>query len=338
MHQYNNSMEPNSFPILIVLSLLSCRSCVGSAGGKDIPGICGDDASATIRQRNILNNMLCSASFSFAIAFIMATTLPPSSLILDLTREPSEEIEIPLDQPKKPSLAVNRADSKPKISAVAYDADLLSVQFNGDDNSFVLSSSGSASASDVLFPRSGNSTTISTRRQRRAQETMACNYSDFCDNNLSRQIEAMVSEIESAHEDRRTKKINGSNPRRPSSEYSVAEELCQAASVETIREVIKEEAPTPISKDLYMKDVHYARNNNNSFHLLRRMLNRKLEDDDDVPAMRACDSMSLSSSEFSFSTRSSCTRSSCETLSMTPMQKSRHYLSLQPNAEWAIIE
>merc|ERR1712087_677571 len=47
---------------------------------------------------------------------------------------------------------------------------------------------------------------LSTRRQRRAYDTSTRNYSDFCNTALSRQIEAMVLEVESAYENRHVTK------------------------------------------------------------------------------------------------------------------------------------
>ena len=49
---------------------------------------------------------------------------------------------------------------------------------------------------------------ITTRRQRRANDTSPCNYSDFCNNDLAHQIEVMVLEVETAYANRHTKKLN----------------------------------------------------------------------------------------------------------------------------------
>lgn len=87
--------------------------------------------------------------------------------------------------------------------------------FCDDDDTFVSASSSEADTSfavvdDKAFKLTGTSATpvmiTTTRRQRRFNDTSSCNYSDFSNNDLSRQIEAMVLEEETAYNNRRAKK------------------------------------------------------------------------------------------------------------------------------------
>jgi len=210
------------------------------------------------------------------------------------------------------------------------DATDLSVQFNDNDNAFVLLSCSSAAASTgVVSPRIENPTRTTTRRQRRSQDTSTCNYSDFCENDVSRQIEAIALEVETAYKNRRMKKVQSKTVTQSSfSKYPIVKEVDKASSIEMTPEVVK---VVPISrvKNTYVKNTHIAPNKK-SMHLLHRMFNTKPEDD--VPSMRACDSSMSLSSDYSVSSRLN-----SDFFSMSPMKKTRNF-SPQSNAEWAIIE
>jgi len=284
--------------------------------GKESPFDGGDDARATTQHQ--LNSMLRVASLSLATVFVAT-----------LACKSSEKKTSPQQSPKKSCKAANRTNVRPSLSRVPDVVDIC-VRFRGDDNAFVISSTTSSDsvASDLEVPL----TPITTRRQRRAHDTSECNYSDFCDNDLSRQIEAMALDVETTHANRRTSRRTKKTS--SASEQSVAEKRDQAPIVKPSPEVVRVECtPAPAAENLDIRDTHCTPNKN-SLHLLRQMFNKKLEDD--VPAMRSCDSMSLSSS---FSSRSSLSTLSLSPvkLSMSPMKKLRS-LSPQPNAEWAIME
>merc|ERR1712087_76976 len=118
------------------------------------------------------------------------------------------------------------------------------VQFRRDDNSFVVSSSSIAASERVATRPSPTPTT--TRRQRRPYDTDSCNYSDFCDNDFSRQIEAMVFEVETAYANRRMKKIKDSAARKPFSRKCAVEE--DEASSEMTSEPIRKHTPNQSSR------------------------------------------------------------------------------------------
>ena len=327
------AMEPSGLPTLIAVSLLCCCSHDRPPTGSGSPAtpIDGNNAHATAeRQRNVLNSIFCGASLSLVTAFVVVSTLPPSLFVLPFARKSLEENTTPQHLPtpcSKPCSAANETDSKSTLFHVPEVVD-LSVQFRHDDNSFVLSSS-CYSASDALVPRTRKPTPVTTRRQRRAQETSTCNYSDFCDNDLTRQIEAMVLEVETAYANRGTKNTQDIAAQPSIPEYLFAQDPDQAVNADTTVKVITDDAHVHRAKNSYPQDTDYS-HNNKSLHILRQIFNKNLKDD--VPAMRMCDdSMSLSS-DYSFSTRSS-----LETLSTSPTKRLRN-LSPQPNAEWSIIE
>mmetsp|Transcript_29723 Transcript_29723/g.62048 ORF Transcript_29723/g.62048 Transcript_29723/m.62048 type:complete len:212 (+) Transcript_29723:813-1448(+) len=82
-----------------------------------------------------------------------------------------------------------------------------------DDDAFVSASSSEADTNfaavdEKVFQLTGSATPVvitTTRRQRRVNDTSSCNYSDFCNNDLSRQIEAMVLKEETAYNNRHAK-------------------------------------------------------------------------------------------------------------------------------------
>jgi hypothetical protein len=188
----------------------------------------------------------------------------------------------------------------------------------------------------IVTPPSGKPPRITTRRQRRANDTSSCYYSDFCNNDLSRQIEAMVFEVETAYENRHVKKPKHSVAQHSSTDCSSIKEVEQASSADNSLEMIKDTASsTPVKNPLQDKTLKTIKDtpstpNKNPLQLLHRMFETQQEYDA-VPTMKACDSLVSLSSEYSISTRSS-----SDNLSLAPTKKARK-ISPQPNAEWAII-
>merc|ERR1712087_1061376 len=195
---------------------------------------------------------------------------------------------------------------------------------------------------------------ISTRRQRRAYDTSSRNYSDFCNTALSRQIEAMVSEVESAYENRHVRKskhvINQQTC--TDTEHSMTKGVEQDLTLKRI----KNEPSSSLTKSLFQNTTPdkstSAISKNNPFQMplgdhqktsksiedtprfqrLRRALQTVQESDDDVPAMKPCDSLASLSSDSSIRTRSS-----LDLLDMSPSKKP-WMPSPRRNAGWAIME
>ena len=83
---------------------------------------------------------------------------------------------------------------------------------------------------------------ITTRRQRRTYDTTFCNYSDFCNNGLSQQIESMVLEVESVYANRHTEERKPSSVDYLPADYLSVEEV-QEVSADKTPEIIKDHAP-----------------------------------------------------------------------------------------------
>lgn len=328
-------MEPNSLPTLAVVALLSCRPHACSSSDRASFGAGRDNASASVECRHKhLNAMFYEASFSFVVAFVVSTTLPSSRPLTNNTCESPENNMNSELSPRELFPAADRIHAKSTMFQMLDVVD-MNVQFHGDDNSFVLSKSV-AVAPDRSTSRNRIPSVISARRHRRAQDTTSCNYSDFCNNDISRQIEAMVNHVESDYANRRTKKNKSNVARKSLSKHVVARELQQVTSLESDQVTKNNIARGPVRDDVtitranscYIQDPLYKPNREPS-HLLGYVFHENM--DDDVPAMRSCDSMSLTS-DHSFSTRSS-----SGTIGVSPMKLTRN-VSAQRNTEWPIIE
>jgi len=256
---------------------------------------------------------------------------------------------------KKPSLAPLRStDQSPSCffilpEGITSNGDVEKGKHCNDRDTLVSVSSGDTAVStlgadastvgDEPFEEHGTatapvakSTTFTTRRQRRASDTSSCNYSDFCDNDLSRQIEAMVLEVETAFDHRHLKKSEHIIATHLSSQYSITKKMEE----EVLKCVVPITHPRSTFEALVKKPVKGEPNDSteNSFGLLRSMFETQLGRGDSIPKMKPCDSLiSLSSSRSSMMS----SRSSSDFLSVLSIRKSRS-MSAQGNAEWAIIE
>ena len=323
-------MESSSLPTLAVVALLSCRLHACSRTARASLGVGSDNTSASVecQQKNV-NVILNKASISFVVAFVVSTTLPSSRPLLNDIRVSPENNVNSEHAAEEPLQAVESVNAKAPIFQTSDVVD-LSVQFRGDDNSFVLSNSV-AVAPDRSASRNPLPPVLSTRRQRRAHDTTSCNYSDFCNTDISRLIEAMVHQAETAHANRRAKKSKSNVAHRSPSKHAVTRKLSQEVSLEpdqVTKNKLTDGAIATRVNSRYIKGPIHKPNENPS-HLLGPMFQDNM--DDDVPAMTSCDSMSLAS-DHSFSTRCS-----FDTVSISPM-KSRKSLSSLRNAEWPIIE
>ena len=164
----------------------------------------------------------------------------------------------------------------------------------------------------IVTPPSKKRLRITSRRQRRGKDKTSCHDSDFCNNDLARQIEAMVLEVETAFENRHVKKSNRSAAQLLSAEFSIIEEVKQASSANKTLETIDDSLPSiPAKKPFLEKTLEAIKDTPSTpnWYLLQ-LLHRTFQtqhDHDDVPAMTTCDSDSLVSvsSDYSISTRSS---------------------------------
>lgn len=214
------------------------------------------------------------------------------------------------------------------------DRDTL-VSVSTGDTAVSTSGADTSTAGDKPFEEHGTVTTpvakpstFTTRRQRRARDTSSCNYSDFCDNDLSRQIEAMVLEVETAFDHRHVKKSEHIIATHLSSKYSITKKVKQ--------DVLKCDVPSTPLKSTFeaMVKGKPIDSTKTSFGLLRRMFETQPGHGDAIPEMKPCDSLiSLSSNRSSMMG----TRSSSDFLSVLTSRKPRN-MSAQSNAEWAIIE
>ena len=171
--------------------------------------------------------------------------------------------------------------------------------------------------------------------RRRKQDKSSANYSEFCDNDLSRQIEAIALEVETAFENRHlsVKKPRQSAAELLLTEYPAANELevqvakeVESSSSGAVEGDVRPKACEPI------KDEPFTQNSI-PVPVLKRMTNKKLGFNNGVPAMLASDSLASFASDYSFDTMP---RS--DFVSMASFKKTQKMYSSQPNAEWAIIE
>merc|ERR1712087_610449 len=195
---------------------------------------------------------------------------------------------------------------------------------------------------------------ISTRRQRRAYGASSDNYSDFCDTDLSRRIEAMVVEVEAAYENRHVTKSKhvidqhvvrteptcrkSLGPKRtknasPSPQMNRLSQNMTSESVESRPpSATGKNTSFPMSLRKQQKTMNSIKDRP-GFQLLRRALQSIQESDDDVPAMKPCDSLASLSSNHSISTRSS-----SGFLNALPPKKTWASPPPRGNADWAIME
>eukprot|EP00579_Thalassiosira_antarctica_P010285 CAMPEP_0201915382 /NCGR_PEP_ID=MMETSP0903-20130614/5310_1 /ASSEMBLY_ACC=CAM_ASM_000552 /TAXON_ID=420261 /ORGANISM="Thalassiosira antarctica, Strain CCMP982" /LENGTH=305 /DNA_ID=CAMNT_0048450971 /DNA_START=176 /DNA_END=1093 /DNA_ORIENTATION=+ len=179
---------------------------------------------------------------------------------------------------------------------------------------------------------------ITSRRQRRGKDKTSCYDSDFCNNDLARQIEAMVLEAETAFENRHVTK--SSVAQLLSTECSIIKEAEQARSNDKTLESTKNSLFSITAKNTLQVDTLETNKDNlpstpnwYPLQLLHRTFQTQTQQKhDDVPSMTKSDSLVSVSSDHSTSARSS-----SDLLNLTPTKKARK-MSPQPNAEWAIIE
>jgi len=170
----------------------------------------------------------------------------------------------------------------------------------------------------------------STRRQRRSQDKCSANYSDFCDNDLSRQIEAMALEVETAFENRY---LSVKNSRQSAAEllltdFQVVEEneAELSSGSELVESLVEVEVCKPIEEEPCTLSSYPV-------PVLQRMSPKKLDFNNDMPTMVASDSLASFASDYSLDSRSS-----SDFASMASFKKTQKMYSSQSNAEWAIIE
>lgn len=264
----------------------------------------------------------------------------------------------PLRPSKKPCLTFHRlTDIKSSVFVMTDDFTCDNVigesDCCNDDETFITAASSSAdsptSEADtfavgdepfeigIVTPPSEERARITSRRQRRHKEKTSCYDSDFCNNDLAREIEAMVLEAETAFDNRHVTKR--SVTQLLSTECSIIKEVEQASSTDQTLETIEDNLPsipaknTPQEKTSETIKDTLSTPNWYPFQLLHRTFQtQRQHEHDDVPAMTQCDSLVSVSGDYLMSTRSS-----SDLLSLTSTKKTRK-MSPQPNAEWAIIE
>merc|ERR1712127_1016742 len=197
---------------------------------------------------------------------------------------------------------------------------------------------------------------------------MGDNFSDFCDTDLSRQLEAMVADVETAYANRPTVKNSKALQKSYSTNHLVSSRSSRSSMSLTsmtqstvkpftltrpTKNILREKMNGAVSKPLpvqtsllnMMKHANVMQKNNpfqkitkdaknlrgdDHFQLLRRTLQLSHKQSD-VPKMTACNSLASA-----FSDVSMFSRTSSEFLRST-VKKTRNAPS-RPNAEWAIIE
>mmetsp|Transcript_816 Transcript_816/g.1443 ORF Transcript_816/g.1443 Transcript_816/m.1443 type:complete len:337 (+) Transcript_816:129-1139(+) len=286
---------------------------------------------------------------------------------------------------KKPSLAPLRStDQSPSCffilpEGITSNGDVEKGKHCNDRDTLVSVSSGDTAVStlgadastvgDEPFEEHGTatapvakSTTFTTRRQRRASDTSSCNYSDFCDNDLSRQIEAMVLRVETEYANRRVKKTKQNTATHSVSKRMISKEAAQEVCADTSTKIEDGLVKVPSMHVVHDKESDDVRRNptnnllklinlaqgNTSKSISRKLFNaananphqllrhtlKSMKASDDVPAMKPCDSMASFSSDYSFASMS---RSSSHFLNFARSKKSNGAMP-GSNAEWAIIE
>ncbi len=173
-------IHSSSLATLVVASRLCCDVCTGFSSEEHADGLDGDKHGYVTDRRDSVDHRLYVASIVLAIAFSVATT--PIVDDLDVRVRRTRRARLHGRRKSRKSLQLpskHKWDDVPELSA--YD-DL-------------------ESSSNQAHVRE-ESRRLSTRRQRRVHDTSSRNYSDFCDNALSRQIEAMTSYVEKAYENR----------------------------------------------------------------------------------------------------------------------------------------
>lgn len=220
-----------------------------------------------------------------------------------------------------------------------------------DDDTFVTAASSSADSPSsevdtfavcdepfeigIVTLRGENRARITSRRQRREKNKTSCYDSDFCNNDLARQIEAMALEVETVFENRHVTKR--SVAQLLSSECSIIKKVERASSADKSFDTIEDNLPSIPAKNTFQEKTLETIKDTPStpnwypLQLLHRTFQAQHEHDD-VPAMSSCDSLVSVSSDYSISTRSI-----LDLPSLTSTTKTRK-MSPQSNAEWAIME
>lgn len=194
---------------------------------------------------------------------------------------------------------------------------------NDDDDTFVSAISNypnTFAALDVPFeigvvisPMKKTSSIASRRIRHRSSCTSTSSVSDLANNDLARQIEAMVLDAETAYKNRHLKKENHNAVR---NEYSI---------------IIPTKNPIQVKTSTPANDTCIPSEKNILGLLYKKP--EKQHEYDDLPAMKPCDSLASMSSNSLISTRSS---SGFEGFFSIP--KRTMAMPSQHNAEWAIIE
>lgn len=324
-------ISSSSLATLIVASQLSLDPCTGTAAEGFFDCLDDVDGTSPMDKRKVVDNMLQGASIALAIAFSMAADLPPMRMEVAsgpvATSDTSDYNVVENDNVKALWSQRPRLSRRTKLSNLFQTAEKweeVPVLQGCDDGQGSLSSAGTPVKQ---LPK------ISTRRQRRASDKSRANYSDFCDNDLSRQIEAMVMEAETAHENRRAKKSN----------HVIAQSLIKTPvknekSIEMKVEKLSTPAKEPLHFDLVRSNTTKSiclspiPHSSEPLQLLRNAFQTPTKKNDHVPEMTPCDSLASMASDYSFDSRSS-----FGSFSPTPQKKSWNF-SAQRNAEWSILE
>ena len=230
---------------------------------------------------------------------------------------------------------------------IERDADI--VEHCNDDDTFLTAKSIPESVTPrvdaIVFPLHDKSfdigavTPITKTNPRRTTPRSYCtSSSDFCNNDLSRQIEAMVLEAETSYENR-PKRSKPTNARHLSAEHSTIYEVGHSSNTVTTKSLVTMKNIafcTPTRKTIQDKTLEKMklvtpspRSKSNALELFSRMFHA--QDSPGVPALMPVGSTTSLSSELSTG------RSSDNNFSLNRMKFVKNIAATQRNETWTLF-
>ena len=229
---------------------------------------------------------------------------------------------------------------------IERDADI--VEHCNDDDTFLTAKSIPESVTPrvdaIVFPLHDKSfdigavTPITKTNPRRTTPRSYCtSSSDFCNNDLSRQIEAMVLEAETSYENR-PKRFKSSTARRPSAEHATIDEVGHSSrsneSLETTKNIVFSTPSMKTRRDMTLEKMKNAtpspQSRRNALELFSFMFHA--QDSADVPALMPVGSTTSLSSELSIKASTSDNNSSLKRMTFV-----KDTVATQRNETWTLF-
>jgi len=329
-------IDSSALATLLIASRLSLDSSAGTEATDCDDGVDDrDDVGDMQDQTYTVDKIFQGASIALAVAFSVSAHLDPTDRADGETGQTVEHGYHAVDNNNVTALW----DQRPRFPRRMKLSNLFQAAEEWEDVPVL---QGCDASQDLLSTPSAKirePQKISTRRQRRSKDKSRCNYSDFCDNDLSRQIEGMVMEVETAYANRHVKKSKHVIAQTPiQASIKKEEKVCTTGT--SVAMMKDEELFTPTKNLLQVFNLVGGKTAKTislspsppSIKSQLHHAGKPTDVNDGVPQMTPCDSLASLSSDYSIGSTSS-----LSSFGVTPQKKTWNF-SRQRNADWSILE